>query len=32
VAALEDAVQRPIEMITPGVIERNPAAAKEKKP
>ena len=31
-AALEDAVQRPIEMITPGVIERNPAAAKEKKP
>ena len=32
VAALEDAVQRPIEMITPGVIERDPAAAKEKKP
>jgi len=32
VAALEDAVQRPIEMITPGVIERNPAAAKEKQP
>ena len=32
VAALEDAVQRPIEMITPAVIERNPAAAKEKKP
>jgi outer membrane protein TolC len=32
VAALEDAVQRPIEMITPGVIEPNPAAAKEKKP
>lgn len=31
-AALEDAVQRPLEMITPGVIERNPAAAKEKKP
>ena len=31
-AALEDAVQRPIEMITPGVIERNPAAAKENKP
>jgi len=31
-AALEDAVQRPIEMITPGVIERNPAATKEKKP
>ena len=31
-AALEDAVQRPIEMITPNVIERNPAAAKEKKP
>ena len=25
-AALEDAVQRPIEMITPAVIERNPAA------
>ena len=32
VAALEDAVQRPLEMITPGVIERNPAAPKEKKP
>ena len=32
VAALEDAVQRPIEMITPAVIERNPAAAKENKP
>jgi outer membrane protein, heavy metal efflux system len=32
VAALEDAVQRPIEMITPDVIERNPAAAKEKQP
>jgi outer membrane protein TolC len=32
VAALEDAVQRPIETMTPGVIERNPAAAKEKKP
>ena len=32
VAALEDAVQRPIEMITPGVIEPNPAATKEKKP
>jgi outer membrane protein TolC len=32
VAALEDAVQRPIEMITPGVIEQNPAATKEKKP
>jgi outer membrane protein TolC len=31
-AALEDAVQRPIEMITPAVIERNPAVAKEKKP
>jgi outer membrane protein TolC len=31
-AALEDAVQRPIEMITPGVIERNPAATKEKSP
>ena len=32
VAALENAVQRPIEMITPGVLEQNPAAAKEKKP
>ena len=31
-AALEDAVQRPIEMITPGVIEMSPTATKEKKP
>ncbi len=31
-AALEDAVQRPIEMITPAVIERNPAATKETNP
>jgi outer membrane protein TolC len=31
-AALEEAVQRPIAMITPGVIERNPAATKETKP
>jgi outer membrane protein TolC len=31
-AALEDAVQRPIEMIAPDVIERNPAAAKENQP
>lgn len=31
-AALEDAVQRPIELITPGVIEQSPAATKEKKP
>ena len=31
-AALEDAVQRPIEMITPGVIETSPTATKEKKP
>jgi outer membrane protein TolC len=31
-AALEDAVQRPIEMITPALIERNPATAKENQP
>jgi outer membrane protein TolC len=31
-AALEEAVQRPIEMITPGVIEASPTATKEKKP
>ena len=32
VSALEDAVQRPIEMLTPALIERNPATAKEKQP
>jgi outer membrane protein TolC len=31
-AALEDAVQRPIETITPAVIENSPTATKEKKP
>jgi hypothetical protein len=31
-AALEDAVQRPIETITPAVIESSPTAAKENKP
>jgi outer membrane protein TolC len=31
-AAIEDAVQRPIELITPGVIERSPTPPKEKKP
>ncbi|HXR07880.1 MAG TPA: TolC family protein [Candidatus Acidoferrum sp.] len=31
-AALENAVQRPIELITPGVVERSPAETKEKRP
>jgi len=31
-AAIEDAVQRPIELITPAVIETSPRAGQEKKP
>jgi len=31
-AALEDAVQRPIDVMAPEVIERRPAATEEKKP
>jgi outer membrane protein TolC len=31
-AAIEDAVQRPIELITPATLEQSPAATKEKKP
>ena len=31
-AAIEDAVQRPIELITPAVIEASPTAVQEKKP
>jgi outer membrane protein TolC len=31
-AAIEDAVQRPIELITPAVIEPSPTAVQEKKP